>query len=168
MKRAEEDSPTRCQHVIPTKGQCLNEAEPDVKFCAAHGGKAHQKSLRDKQTKQYMLRKWNARKDEFSDHSDLKSLKEEIGILRMFIENKLNLCHTELDLMAHAGPVSDLIMKVEKLVSSSIRMEEKLGRMLDQTQAMTLIDEIIEIIADHVDESTMGEIADQIAERLPE
>lgn len=167
MERVEPDDPRRCQGVIPSQGQCPIKAEDGSDFCIVHGGPGARAAAKNKRQKQYLLHRWNKRKDDFSDHSELKNLHEEIGILRMLIEQRLNGCLTELDLMAAAGPLADLIMKVEKLISSSTRMEEKLGLMLDQQQAMQLIDEIINIISDHVDESTLAEIADQIVERMP-
>lgn len=163
-KRCEPDDPNRCQ-CVTGQGQCGNLAIEGSKFCGAHGGNAAAKVLDQKNLSNYRLAKYQNRLAQFADSDKLKSLRDEIGILRILIEERFNYSiKTDNDLLLHSGPLADLIMKVEKLVSSCDRIESKLGLMMDKTQVMQLATEVVEIIGHFVtDEATLMEIAEKIA-----
>lgn len=164
---SEPDDPTRCQAVNPTKGQCFNKAIEGTSLCPCHGGRAAIQHQENAQLRTYRLKKFQARLTEFAEHDKIKSLRDEIGILRILIEERLNLCNDELQLMLHSSQLSDLVMKVEKLVTSCNRLEGQLGTMLDKTQALQLGAEVVEIVARHVEnEETLGAIADEIIESI--
>jgi hypothetical protein len=166
-KRCEPSDPNRCQ-CVTGKGQCINLAVEGSKFCGAHGGNSALKQLDSKNLSGYRLAKYQNRLSEFADSDKIKSLRDEIGILRILIEERFNYsCKTDTDLLLHSGPLSDLIMKVEKLVSSCDRIESKLGLMMDKTQIMQLATEVVEIISQFVtDEATLTDIATQIASAI--
>lgn len=166
-KRCEPGDPNRCQ-CVTGQGQCRNLALDGSKFCAAHGGNKALEALEKKNLSGYRLMKYQNRLQEFADSDKIKSLRDEIGILRILIEEKFNYCcKTETDLILQSGPLSDLVMKVEKLVSSCDRIESKLGLMMDKTQVMQLATEVVEIISQFVlDEATLTEIATKIADTI--
>lgn len=165
--RVEADDPRRCQAVISTKGQCFIIAVEGSKFCPAHGGGKAAEQAEKETLRMYRLKKYQARLSEFSDSDKIKSLRDEIGILRILIEERMNICHTDLDLMLHSSVLSDLVVKVEKLVTSCNRLEGQLGTMLDKTQALQLGSEVVEIVARHVEnEQTLEEIANEIVESI--
>ena len=165
-ERVEEDDPRRCQSVT-SQGQCLNISVEGTNYCPAHGGAAAANQLEQKSLQMYRLKKYQARLSEFSDSDKIKSLRDEIGILRILIEERMNICHTDLDLMLHSSVLSDLVVKVEKLVTSCNRLEGQLGSMLDKTQALQLGAEIVEIVARHIEnEQILEEIANEIIESI--
>lgn len=161
------DDPKRCQ-CVTTKGQCTNRSIEGSKFCGAHGGNKAVEATEKKNLSGYRLAKYQNRLAEFADSDKIKSLRDEIGILRILIEERFNFsCKTETDLLLHSGPLADLVMKVEKLVTSCDRIESKLGLMMDKTQVMQLATEVVEIISQFVlDEATLTEIAGRIAETI--
>lgn len=166
-ERVEEDDPNRCQAVMATKGQCRNKARDGSQFCPAHGGNVAVQKLEKEEQQMYRLKKYQVRLEEFADGDKIKSLRNEIGILRILIEERMNICHTDLDLMLHSSALSDLVTKVEKLVTSCNRLEGQLGAMLDKTQALQLGSEIVEIVARHVEnEETLESIANEIIETI--
>lgn len=161
------DDPNRCQ-CVTTRGQCTNKALEGSKFCGAHGGNKAQEATEKANLSGYRLAKYQNRLREFSDSDKIKSLRDEIGILRILIEERFNFgCKNDMDLLLQSGPLSDLIMKVEKLVTSCDRIESKLGLMMDKTQIMQLATEVVEIISRFVlDEGTLTTIATEIAETI--
>lgn len=163
-ERCEPNDPRRCQ-CVTGQGQCTNKAIDGSSYCGAHGGNNAAKVLTQKNLSGYRLAKYQNRLAEFADSDKLKSLRDEIGILRILIEERFNYaCKTDTDLLLQSGPLADLIMKVEKLVSSCDRIESKLGLMMDKTQVMQLATEVVEIISQFVtDEATLTEIAEKIA-----
>lgn len=167
-KRCERpDDPNRCQ-CVTGKGQCNNLAIEGSRFCGAHGGNKAAGVLEQKNLSGYRLAKYQNRLAEFADSDKIKSLRDEIGILRILIEERFNYsCKSETDLLLHSGPLADLVMKVEKLVSSCDRIESKLGLMMDKTQVMQLATEVVEIISRFVlDEGTLTTIATEIADTI--
>lgn len=142
--------PRRCQAVIPSKGQCDLVAMEGCACCVNHGGANQTRCNEEKSKNIYRASKWRASIERHANHDKIKSLREEIGILRMMIDERMAICQSEVDLVIASGPLSDLIMKVEKLVSSCDRIETKLGQTLDQNQAVQFAQEIIEIVSGQV------------------
>ena len=147
---SEADDPRRCQGIGP-HGQCMNVAAEGSKMCAAHGGNFAAVAEVKQKNRMYALGKWQNKVNKFTDSDELKSLREEIGIMRMMIQERLAMCKTEMDLMLFSGPLSDMIMKAEKLVASCNKMETQLGTTLDKNQAVQLGQEMVEIIGRHLE-----------------
>lgn len=161
-EKVAEDDPRRCQGVT-SKGQCINKSVDGSQYCPAHGGNSNRDQKNRIKVKQYLLNKFNARAADLCDGNDIKSLRGEIGILRMLLETRLNSCKTEIELAVQSPALSDLIMKIQKLVSGCHRLEEALGKVMDESQLMSIADMIVRILSEYVeDESTLKEISNRI------
>ena len=161
MQRVENDDPCRCQGVTG-KGQCQIRAIEGSNFCPMHAG-AGSRTLEREKLRNFRLTKWQGRINEFADNDAAKSLREEIGILRMMLEESLNKCRDSHDLILSSGRISDLVLKIEKLVVSCHRLEEKTGMLLDKTAILQLAGTIIECIAKHnIPEDVLSKISDEI------
>lgn len=162
-ERVEEDSPDRCQAVIATKGQCMNRKMENSNYCPAHGGNRANKAAKEEEMRMYRIGKYQQRVNSLEDHGKIKSLRSEIAILRMMLEERLNQCSDSHDLMLHSQVVSNLVTNIEKLVTSCNRLDLQLGNMLDPTQAISWINEIVEIISTHIEDTeVLNTIADEI------
>lgn len=106
----------------------------------------------------YRLAKYQKRMEEFRDHDQVKSLRSEIGILRMMLEEKITACDGATELMLAAGPISDLVMKTEKLVSSCHKIENQLGNLLDRQKVQVLASTLMQIIDAKVRESNLSDV----------
>jgi len=149
--------PTQKAHTNPCNGvrggsRCPNEAMEGSDFCPACGGPPQLKAREQKSLSGYMLAKYQARMSDFADSDGIKSLKDEIGILRILMEERLNQIQTPLDLLTHTHTISDLATKIEKLVSSCQRLDKLTGQFLDKSQVVQLGLEILTIITKHVDD----------------
>lgn len=166
-ERVEPDDPRRCQHMIPSKGQCPLVQVEGSKFCVNHGGSIALKREKDKILRNYRLNKFHQEIKEKSDSSEIKSLRDEIGILRHIMQEKLNACQDTHDLLLQSGPISDLVMKIDKVVVSCNRLENQLGGMLDTTQAFQFAAEVVDIVGKHVDdEEALAAISDDLAQTI--
>lgn len=164
--RVEDDSPDRCQATMP-KGQCHLVKYPGSNYCINHGGNSARDAAKAESHRGYRLGKYQARMQEFANGDEVKSLRQEIGILRVMVEERMSACQDTHDLMMHSTVLADLIMKVEKLVVSCNRLEVNLGVMLDKTQALQFGSEIVEIVAKYVeDEDVLSSIADEIIQSI--
>lgn len=163
--RVDADDPNRCQAQAGSRGQCYNKVMEHSKFCPAHGGNRANAAGKEASKRIYMAELWRERIAAMEDHSKLKTLSSEIGILRMMLDARLKLCTTEMDLAIHASSIGELISKIEKLVTSCDRLDTRLGGMLDTTQAMAWMTDVVEIISRHVEDSdVLSLIADEILE----
>lgn len=164
-ERVEEDSPLRCQAVIPTRGQCINKQVEGSDYCPAHGGNRGSAKLKREKRRMYQIQRFQDKLNEMEDHEGLKSLRSEIAVLRMILETRLKQCTDNHDLMLHSQSISSLVASIEKLVTSCNRLDTQLGNMLDTTQALQWMAEIVDIISTHItDEAVLSEISDEILE----
>lgn len=131
-----------------------------IRNCPKHGGLSVFKQEEKKRVHDYRLQVWQERIHEFSESDKIKSLRGEIAILRMLAETLLAQCHTNHDLMMFSGKISDLMMKIEKLVRSCDRLESSMGMLMDRSTALVLAGRIVDIISEHVKEP---EIVDAIS-----
>lgn len=158
--------PNRCQAVTPM-GQCLNVKEPGSDFCSPHGDPTR-KSNRDGR-RNYALNVWQQKLDDKVTNQGIKSLREEIGILRVLLEERLNQCKTNIDLLLHSAAVSDLVLKIEKLVSSCHRLEGSMGQLLDKAVLIQFANEIIGILSTEInDRVVLDNIATKIIDSIAE
>lgn len=164
----DEDDPRRCQGVH-RHGQCRNVVVEGSQYCPAHGGNRAFKSAQEKGLRNYRLTKFRQRIQELGNSDEIISLRDEIGILRLLIEEKINRCDDENDLLLMSGPLSDLLMKSEKLITSCNRLEAKLGNLLDRTKIVTMAQTFVQIISKYVtDENILETISNEIADTLKE
>lgn len=160
--RCEPDDPNRCQ-AVNKNGQCLNKAVPGTQYCAAHGGGVAQEALIKKSLRNYHLTRFQARLERFADAPELKSLRDEIAILRMMMEERLNQCEDAKDLLYQSGPISDLVLKIEKVVASCHKLELATGQLLDKQAVLNFGGELIAIISEEItDEEALGHISSRI------
>jgi hypothetical protein len=82
------------------------------------------------------------------DH--LKSLVGEIAILRALFEKRLNTSTTDVELVAATPALKDLAGQIEKLVASTHAMDVKLGNLLGKGALVSLAQDLISIIAKHI------------------
>jgi len=160
--------PYRCQ-AITQQGQCTNkgtrlEENTYGAFCRVHGGNKTQEAFQATKARNYRLTKFQAALERQSDSSAIKSLREEIGILRMLMEEKLNRCTDMAGLLLESQQISDLVLKIEKLVVSCHRLEGSMGQTLDKQAILQFASEIITIIGTKLEgqEQIIEEIANEI------
>jgi len=166
FERVEDDDPSRCQAVIGTIGQCKIKAVEGSKYCPNHGGN-EKDNIKAAEISNYQLAKYQARLERMKANPSIKSLRDEVVILRMMLETRLNACETDTDLLLHSGPISELVVKIEKLVSSCHKLEGSMGRLLDKSAILQFASEVITIISKHIkEENTLELIADEILQSV--
>jgi hypothetical protein len=142
-ERVKDDDPRRCQS-NNSRGQCQIAKAPGSDYCILHGG--HRNNQKKQRLNNYRLDKWHQRVNEMANSDGIKSLRDEIGILRMVLEEQLNQIQdaTQLIVMSHA--ISDLILKIEKVVFSCHRIEKSMGDLINRSDVVNLASQIIGIL----------------------
>lgn len=163
----DEDDPRRCQAVLPTVGQCRNKAVEGSSYCYAHGGNKGEEKLKRERMNNFRLNMHKERAEELSGSDKLTSLKDEVTLLRILIEERWNHCSSDQELLLSSGPLSDLIMKSSALVEKCHKLDSKLGNLLDRSKVMQFAQVIIEIISQNVtDEKILESISNSIEKAL--
>ena len=158
------EHPDRCQGIKHGQGQCTNLKASHSSFCLCHGGNAGIQAAERKSISNYRLTKWQARLEDKANQVSIKSRRDEIGILRVLMEETLNKCQTDMDLILQCSKIADLAMKIEKLVASCHKLEGSMGKLMDKSAILQFAAEIVEIIGQELqgDEAKISSIGEQI------
>ena len=164
--RCEPDDPHRCQ-ASGKRGQCEYRAmeKPDgsgfFNHCPRHNA-SRTAEFERKRRRNYRLGKYQARMEEFADNDQVKSLREEVGITRILLEEIVSSCSSGNDMIMYSNKISDLVTKVEKLVVSCHKLEQSTGMLLDKAAITRLADSIIKIVVRHVEPDAASAVASEI------
>lgn len=141
-----DDPYDRCEGVSQSLGACPFKKINNSNFCARHGGNSRLDAVKAEKVRNYRLRKWQSRVTEFADNEQIKSLREEVGILRMILEEMLGQCQDSTDLMLYSARMSSLVLNIEKLVVSCDKLENRMGLLLNKSSILQLAGQFIETI----------------------
>jgi hypothetical protein len=70
--------------------------------------------------------------------------------------------------MIHSNKISDLVIKIEKLVSSCHRLERSTGQLLDKTAIIQVAGMFSEVIGEYVSEDIQAEISQRLIDIVQE
>lgn len=154
----------RCEATIATE-QCPRLKANGTNHCTAHGANSNIQSQRDDTQRNYRLARWQKRVGEMADNDGIKSLREEIGILRVILEEMMNQCNDNMDLLLYSQRMSELVMKIEKLVTSCDRLEGRMGMLLSKDSVLQLASTYVQIINNYVVDA---EVIEQISQEMIE
>lgn len=146
----------RCEGTIKT-GQCINCKVPGTDYCLNHGANKQLQSKNGTTVRNYRLQRWKNRVGEMADSGGIKSLREEVGILRVILEEMMNQCNDATDLLLYSQRMADLVMKIEKLVSSCDRLENRMGMLLGKDSVLQLAATYVQIINSYVSDPNIIE-----------
>ena len=161
--RVEPDDPRRCQG-NDAHGQCRIRAVEGGTYCPIHGGSKQLEKIQKAAVRDYRLGQWQARVEEFGDSSQVKSLRAEIGILRLMMEERMRMINDATDLLLQSGPISDLVLKIEKVVTSCHKLEGSMGQLLDKQAVLQFANVVIGIIGEEL--VTQPEVVGRVADRI--
>lgn len=161
-KKADEGD-QQCEFVRPKFGQCEYIAVEGGNKCMLHGGAIIRKSIVKQNLYERLAREYRDRMNEFKNHDAHFSLQEEIGILRLSVEAIMNSCKDNPSLfLRNVGQISELTVKIQKLVDSSMRAEKYIGTLMSREQVGRMLQDVINVIAEEVtDQDTLERIARQ-------
>jgi hypothetical protein len=156
----------RCDATVangPCSGQCPYIKVENTNRCPMHGYNSPMQVQQDEVKRTYRLRHWQRRMEEFADDNQIKSLREEIGILRIVMEEILHKCEDSTDLLMMSNRISNIAMQIEKLVVSCDKLEGRMGMLLSKRAVIQLAAQFVEIINTYVDDP---EIIEGISENM--
>ena len=161
--KAEEGQP-QCQFVHSTRGQCEFLAVAEGKNCVMHGGHSSMRSLVKQEAMYRLGDEYRHKIDHMTNHKGHFALNEEVGILRMLLEQTLTKVQDDPDFMYRSvGLISELIEKIQKTVNAAMKAEKFIGGLLSREQAVSMMQETVNAIAEEIDDP---DVIDRIAIKL--
>lgn len=139
-------------------------------FCPRHAGGGQ--NLERKSLRQYQVAKWMADQiGRFADNPRLKLLHEDIAVLKMTLQAKLDSMRDLADLDMRSGGVVELVREIAKTVATCQKVEKDCGEMWDRQQILVFMQAVVNIVAHHVTSQTVltaiaNELATSTAELL--
>lgn len=158
------DDPRRCRGAT-RMGQCWNVSVEGARYCPA----CAKTDLVEVNRRSYLLTdpRFQTRMAELGEADEIKSLRDEVAIARMLIEERLNAIKGNDDLFTATGAINSLLLTVEKLVSRAHILEQNLGQLYHRSTIVQLMQAVVEIIDDEVRSLPGGlEAKDRIVKRI--
>jgi hypothetical protein len=134
------------------------------KYCRIHGGAQEQIAQRVADQNLYRLAKFQQKYQDKLGASNVKSLRDEIAILRMMLEEKLNLCNNETDLALASNSLADLVQKIEKTVVSCHKLELSADLLLDKAKLAQIADQVVQAIGQVCEPSVAALLSEKVAQ----
>lgn len=168
LVRVESGHPEQCQTIRSILGtQCNFQKVEGSPYCIMHGGNRTISSNRVKDLNNYRLGKYQKRVGELANNPNLRSIDEEIGILRMILESIFEKCDSNIDLLLYSQRISELVQDISKCVNLADKLAARSGLLIGRSEALAIGEKIIDIISLYIkDEKTLLQIAEQISDSL--
>ena len=162
--RCEPDDPERCQ-ASGKYGQCPYTSCDGSQYCPRHGGNKEPQAQQQQEANMYRIKRYETRLQELSSSPKIKSLREEIALMRALLEELFGRIRSDNEILIYQQRIADMIMKIQQLVTACMKLELKIGDTLDKNQLIKYTESIIEILSTHITDPT---ILDNIIEDLHE
>jgi len=160
----------QCHHVNNHTGRCERDALPGSEYCPIHENlKPKKKNPEGFAKRMYMIQdqQRRARHAELLDNDNRRSLREELMIARLLLEERLNSAQTEADKISSQGAINSLLSTIEKLENSSLKLDQTTGNLLSKTTLLKIASSIVQIIIEELIEIPQSElIVDRISDRI--
>lgn len=163
-QRCAENNPHRCQGSTAKGGQCPFLAVPPTQFCPIHGNHTIRHET-EETLYQFNRTEVLHRLQELRKHPAANKLTEELGILRLTLETLLNRCEDNYDLVTNSAAITNLILSIEKTLSTNVKLEQRLNDLLSLEQVIEMAQSFFNVITEHINDP---QILDVIATRFEE
>lgn len=95
----------------------------------------------------------------FSKGASKFDLSEELGILRLQLQETLNKCENDLDFLRNNQKISNTVDQIRRTVESSLKLDHKLGNLLSKDEMIIVAQKLLQTIEENVtDPNTIQKI----------
>ncbi len=144
------------------RGQCNQPTVDGSGFCKKHSDESQR-------IRSYRLSDPDTRErfDHFADSAALETVRDEIVLLRVLIEERRNLAKTEADRINAFSVIHPALSTLNKLVESLSKLEKQADLVLGREALEKLGDDIVTILIEELSNvEGYTEIVDRVASRL--
>lgn len=167
FEKVAEDAPNRCQGGRGRTGQCIMARVEGSLYCPSHGGNSALVAANESRKFEYRAGLFTQRVKEAAGSENIKDMRQEVGVLKMLIEERLCSCTNVSELLIQAGPIGDLTVKMQKLVKQITEYDIAHGNTLDKNQLIQFAESFVFIASRYIkDEDQRLNFGAEIAELL--
>ena len=153
--------------VMKCKFDCVYDAVEGGDVCIRHGGNSQLEKIKRNSIQKYHKNQFANQIKGYADDIGIKSLHEEIGVLRMLLSKRLESCEDDQQLLEQSSSLAMLIGQIEKLVGSCTTIEKTLGLLVAKTELAEFADKVVEVIRQNVkDEDILDSIVNDISRSM--
>lgn len=161
------DHPDRCQGRSPMGAgdveQCSFVREPNSQYCFIHGGNKATAAAEKASLNIYRIAKFQKRLQEFQVANGARTIDEELAILRMILEETINKCEDNMELLLYSTKISELIRDIKALVVVADKLATKSGMLIGRSEAIVIAGKVVDAISRHItDETALARISDEL------
>ncbi len=161
------DAPDRCTHHKPGEGQCPMQSVPNYNRCEVHGGVNQLQINKKQELRAYMANRWRAEIKSNASDSEIKSLREELGIARIMLDQLLNRCKDSHDLLLMSTPIDNMLKTITLIQKNSHLIEKDLNNIITPESLEEFGNALFNIIMEEVqDSNTINRISMKIMKEL--
>jgi len=159
-----QDEKDRC-----AKSNCPYEKVEHTDFCPRHGANKQLEKKAKEMGYQFKLERVRNRLDLLVADPKRYRLDEELGLMRITLEDTINAITTraedkEYALFAASDTIRNLVNTIEKLAQTCVTQSRSLGLLMTADEVLEQVQKIIDVIAEELDdEETVIRIADRIS-----
>ncbi|MEK0346372.1 MAG: hypothetical protein QQN65_06015, partial [Nitrosopumilus sp.] len=161
----------QCQS-LANGNPCYYEKVEGSEYCAMHGGQTAVRVKRKQEMYDLRKSKWlqklaDDKLDDFGKGKNKFNMSEELGILRIVLQEILGQCTDTTQLMRHNQKISNTISQIERLISSSLKLDQKLGQLVTKDEMLAIAQALIECIQTEIkDAQTVKNIVENFEKIL--
>lgn len=146
------DDPNRCQGTGAHGGQCMNLGERGQDLCAVCG-----REPECKDTSTWLADHFASRlKLKCEPGEEIKLLRENLVTINAMIAARLKMVNSPKELLAHAGPVSTMLVQAEKITASLVKIEREADELLDKAALIRWGQRICQAVAGQIENKFEG------------
>ena len=143
--------PNRCNATIPSTGQCHLLSVPGSHYCPCHGGNKALEAKNKANIYDMKLAEFRSRLTDLTNSDTIKSLRDEVALVRFLIQKHISSFETKSELITHSAAITQMILTVESLAQSCLTVEHSLDSVMDTEDAFGLAFKIIEYTMEKID-----------------
>jgi len=146
LQRVGPDHPEACQGNTGN-GPCCYKRDDNSLYCSIHGGGSSSAAGERRELQNYKLNSaFAGRAQDFSNSPRIKSLTDEIAILRTSLETVFNGIKNENEMLLYVDKLDKLATSISKLIMNLQNIQEKNKELLGREVVMSIFDQILEKI----------------------
>lgn len=168
-EKCKPDDPRRCQSVT-RDGQCRYLSVDGSEHCSHHNGNQRGgNQLEQKRKDRYLIDQADLRQsyERFNDDQGYLGLKDEISLISMVLQKRINSIQSDADCTMAVGHVNLLTQRLESMKINLIKIQSSLGLVLGKDELRLLARNMAQILDEELDGlDDKAERMDRIVERL--
>jgi hypothetical protein len=113
-------------------------------------------------TQNYEFRRWKNEIKAYLSEARIIDLRDEIGVSRLLLEETINRCSSEAELLIESNNILHLVRAIHSAVKVAAKLDAQAGMYLDQQQSLNAVNTINAMLTKHLSPEQLVEVANAL------